>query len=261
MTPPELDTSPLDTARRLAENGDLEGAAEIFGRLAGDDSAPERAQAAVGLAVVLEEQGDHPGARRAARIALSAGPTEYSAQAACLLAQSFEREGSAEQARGAWQAVLGVGHDDYVPLAHMALARLAAEENDLDGAETQLRAALEAGGPMTAAQRLADLLLERGEPGEAADLIEAALERADDDTAARLRVQLGIAHLELACAQFAAAAEDGRDRETVSLAIELLARTLPLRGRPEQAEQVWSYGLDHDDEELAEQVRLRRERG
>ncbi|MDA0635647.1 tetratricopeptide repeat protein [Nonomuraea sp. MCN248] len=312
MTFSELETSPLDTARRLAEGGDLDGAAAILAELAARPGSPDRAQAAVGLAVVLEQRGDVEGARAAARTALATGHPEFAAQAACHLAQGFEREGRPEQARGAWQAVLGVGTPAYVPLAHLALARLAGEVGDYDEAEAELRAAIETGhrdphaaederyeneqyetvepsgdgdrgldearaqearaqdardvrGPAVearvhAAQQLADLLIEREEPGEAADVLIDALEVASGDDAARLRVQLGIAHLEMACAEFAGALEEGGEAQVSALAIELLARTLPLRGRDDAAGQVWAYGLDHQDETLAAEVRLRYER-
>ncbi|TMR98559.1 tetratricopeptide repeat protein [Nonomuraea basaltis] len=257
MTSSELETPPLDTARRLAEDGDLDGAAAILGRLVADPQGPDRAQAAVGLAVVLEERGDVEAARAAARTALATGHPEYAAQAACHLAQGFEREGRDEQARAAWQAVLGVGTAAYVPLAHLALARLA---GDLAEAEKELRAAMAAGDAQVgahAARQLADLLLEHGEPGMAADVLLDALEAAPEEEVPGLRVQLGIAHLELACAEFAEAVEGGADAQTSALAIELLARILPLRGRGEDADRVWSYGLKHEDETLAAEVRLR----
>lgn len=314
MTSSELETPPLDTARRLAEDGDLDGAAAILAELASAPDGPDVAQAAVGLAVVLDQRGDVDGARAAARTALATGHPEFAAQAACHLAQGFEREGRYGQARGAWQAVLGVGTPAYVPLAHLALARLAVETGEYDEAETELRAAIDAGDAATARRRdgqgdaprgsgqhaadgalrraggpvggpvggavggadagqggadvrvhaiqqLADLLMERGEPGEAAEVLLDALEDATGDDAARLRVQLGIAHLELACAEFAGAVEDGGEAQTTALAVELLARTLPLRGRADDADQVWAYGLNHEDETLAAEVRLRYDRG
>ncbi len=285
MTSSELETPPLDTARRLAEDGDLDGAAAILAELASAPGGPDVAQAAVGLAVVLDQRGDVDGARTAARTALATGHPEFAAQAACHLAQGFEREGRYGQARGAWQAVLGVGTPAYVPLAHLALARLAAETGEYDEAETELRAAIDTGRAtparrgdgkvaddagaamgdadvrVHAVQQLADLLIERGEPGEAAEVLLDALEDASGDDVARLRVQLGIAHLELACAEFAGAVEDGGEAPTSALAIELLARTLPLRGRADDADQVWAYGMDHEDETLASEVRLRYDRG
>ncbi|MEV0237306.1 tetratricopeptide repeat protein [Nonomuraea sp. NPDC050786] len=260
MTSSELETPPLDAARRLAESGDLDAAAAILAELAADPDGPDRAQAAVGLAVVLEERGDVEAARTAARTALATGHPEYAAQAACHLAQGFEREGRAEQARAAWQAVLGVGTATYVPLAHLALARLAADSGNPAEAENELRAAMEGGDPHVgahAAQQLAGLLLEQGEPGAAADLLMDALEVAPAEEVPGLRVQLGIAHLDLACAEFAESVESGADPQTGALAIELLARTLPLRGRGDDAGRVWSYGLENEDETLAAEVRLR----
>lgn len=185
----------LEEARRLAEDGELDAAAEIFAELVADPDGPDRAQAAVGLAVVLEARGDVEGARRAARTALATGHPEYAPQAAHHLARGYERE----------------------------------------------------------AQRL----LEEGEPGQAADALLEALEIPGIAGTARLRVLLGMAHLDLACEQLAAAVEEEPDAGTGALAIELLARTLPLRGRDADAAQVWRYGLDHPDPELAAEVRLR----
>ncbi|GII97413.1 tetratricopeptide repeat protein [Sinosporangium siamense] len=289
MTPPELGTlphgalaeapappedgeagpredGPLATARALAESGDLAGAAHILSRLVDDDTGPDRAQAAVGLAVVLEESGDLGAARAAARIALATGHPEFAPQAACHLARGFERDELFDQARAAWQAALGSGHASYVPLAHLALARLSEDEGDGEAAERSLRAAISTGDPeigSLAAQRLAELLLSAGEAAEAAGVLVHALSSPETAESPRLRVLLGIAHLELACAEFTTAVEEADETDTAAtaLAIELLARTLPLRGRDEDAEHVWNYGLGHEQVELAHEVALRRDRG
>ncbi|GII60755.1 hypothetical protein Skr01_08400 [Sphaerisporangium krabiense] len=253
----------IDDARRLAESGELDAAAEIFAELAADDGEADRAQAAVGLAVVLERRGDVAGSRAAARTALATGHPEYAAQAACLLARGFEEEDLGDQARAAWQAVIGLGTPAYLPAAHMALARIAEGQGDDAAAETALRAALATGDPVTAsraAQLLAGRLLEDGAPGEAADVVLEALQVPDAAEQGRLRVMLGMAHLDLACGEFASAAEEGGDPDGTALAIELLARVLPLRGRDADAATVWEYGLGHPDEEVASQVRLRRAR-
>jgi hypothetical protein len=150
-------------------------------------------------------------------------------------------------------------------------ARQLAESGDLDGAAAifaELAADAEAPdqadaavGLSVVAERMAAELLDDGQPERAADVLLEALSVTAVADVARLRVLLGIAHLEMACGQFAGAVEEGRwedgEAETGALAIELLARTLPLRGRDADAETVWRYGLDHPDEVLAEQVRLR----
>jgi hypothetical protein len=150
-------------------------------------------------------------------------------------------------------------------------ARRLAETGDLDAAAAIFaELASDADGPDQAdaaqglsvvAERMAADLLADGEPEQAADVLLEALSVTAVTDVARLRVLLGIAHLEMACGQFAGAVEEGRwedgEAETGALAIELLARTLPLRGRDADAETVWRYGLDHPDQVLAEQVRLR----
>lgn len=250
----------IDDARRLAESGELEAAAEIFAELVADEREADRAQAAVGLAVVLEQRGDVAGARAAARTALATGHPEYAAQAACHLARGFERDGLADQARAAWQAVIGVGTPAYLPAAHLALARIAEGLGDDGEAEASYRAALatrDPGAASLAAQSLGEFLLGEGSPGEAADVLIDALDVPEVADPGRLRVLLGIAHLDMACGEFAVAAEDGQDADGAALAIELLARTLPLRGRDADADAVWAYGLGHPDEGVAQQVRLR----
>jgi hypothetical protein len=75
------------------------------------------------------------------------------------------------------------------------------------------------------------------------------------DDAAR-RVADGIASLERAVAAFTEAAQAG-DAGVAPLAIELLARTLPLCERDEEAARVWQHGLRHPDPVIAAGVRER----
>lgn len=110
----------------------------------------------------------------------------------------------------------------------------------------------------------ASAMTAEGEPGsEAAQPPQAAapdppdvqvLEESHGDPAGR--VSDGIACLEQAIAAFSEAAESG-DAEITPLAIELLARTLPLREREEESAQVWQHGLDHADPVIAAAVRQR----
>ncbi len=148
-------------------------------------------------------------------------------------------------------------------------ARRLAEAGDLDAAAAifaEVAVDVEAperaegaAGLSAVAERMAEQLLEDGEPGQAADLLLRALSVPGVTDPARLRVLLGLAHLDMACGEFAGAVEegDGAEAGTGALAIELLARVLPLRGRDDDAETVWRYGLAHPDAALAEEVRLR----
>src|SRR3569833_2852027 len=111
-TPPDetaAGSSPrLDEARGHAEAGRLDRAAEQFRAVLAAGDTAERAQAALGLAVVLESAGDAAGARAADQAAVETQDPEYGARAAYHLALSWERSGD----RG---EPLGTGSDDALP--------------------------------------------------------------------------------------------------------------------------------------------------
>ncbi|MCW2864733.1 MAG: Tetratricopeptide 4 [Actinoallomurus sp.] len=253
----------LEEARRHAEDGRLDNAAELFREVleAGDTS--ERAQAALGLAVVLEGTGDHDGAREADRIAIGTKDPEYGARAAYHLALSCERSGDRDQAREAWRTVVDFGNPAYLPPACLALAQIADEEGDAARAcewWERVIATRDVRYAPAAAHDLALRLLDWGEPARAQRALDGALDvldrKEDPQAHARLAVNLGIAHLEQAIAAFGSVTPtEEADPEVVPLAIELLARTLPLRGRDEAAQEVWRRGLA--DPVLGEQVRAR----
>lgn len=75
-------------------------------------------------------------------------------------------------------------------------------------------------------------------------------------TDAARRVADGIAHLEQAVAAFTEAAGSA-DADIAPLAIELLARTLPLCEREEESAWAWQHGLEHPDPAVAAAVRER----
>jgi hypothetical protein len=92
-------------------------------------------------------------------------------------------------------------------------------------------------------------------PGGVAAAFRAQESALPAEEASRLVVE-GIACLERAIAAFsgaAASAEPG----IAPLAIELLARTLPLCERDEESAQAWQQGLDHPDPTVAAAVRER----
>ncbi len=266
-TPPDetaaTPSTRLEEARVHAQEGRLDQAAGLFRDVlvAGDTS--ERAQAALGLAVVLEGAGDHDGAREADRVAIGTKDAEYGARAAYHLALSWERSGERERARETWRIVVDFGNPAYLPPAYLALAQLADEDGDAAQAcewWERVIATRDARYTPVAAHDLALRLLDWGEPARAQRALDGALDvldrRQDPQTHARLAVSLGIAHLEQAIAAFGGVTpSDDADPEVVPLAIELLARTLPLRGRDEAAQEVWRRGLA--DPELGEHVRAR----
>jgi tetratricopeptide (TPR) repeat protein len=253
----------LEEARRHAEDGRLDRAAELFREVLDAGDTSDHAQAALGLAVVLEGRGDLEGAREADRIAIATGDLEYGARAAYHLALSWERQGDRELAREAWQILVGFANPAYLPPAYLALAQIADEDGDAAQACVWWERAIATGDEQysaVAAHDLALRLIDWGEPARAQRTLESALDSVDrgrDPQAhARLAVTLGIAHLEQAINAFGSVTP-GRDAdpEVVPLAIELLARTLPLRGRDEAAQDVWGRGLA--DPALGEHVRAR----
>lgn len=252
-----------EEARNLAENGEAERAARLFERVLALGETPCRAQAALGLAVVLDDLGDVERAREADRAAIATGDPEYGPRAAYHLALTYERAGEQERAAPAWRVVVDFGNDAYLPPAHLALARIADDAGEFDTAREHWEAAVATGDPEygpPAAHDLAQRLLERGDPARAQRVLTAGLKLIDRATApyayARLAVVLGIAYLDQAIGAFGAAlAEEPPDAEVGPLATELLARTLPLRGRSAEAAEVWRRGLA--DPGIAGQVRAR----
>ena len=101
-------------------------------------------------------------------------------------------------------------------------------------------------------------------PAELADAELADADPAGEDPAGAdalaadpaARVADGIAYLEQAIAVFAEAAGSA-DSDIVPLAVELLARTLPLCERDEESAWAWQHGLEHPDPAVAAAVRQR----
>ncbi|MEU5883830.1 tetratricopeptide repeat protein [Spirillospora sp. NPDC047279] len=260
-----------DEARRLAENGEADRAARLFEQVLALGDTPARAQAALGLAVVLDDAGDVAAAREADRTAISTEDPEYGPRAAYHLALTHERAGEYQEAGPAWQVVVDFGNAAYLPPALLALGRLADDAGDFDAARGRWEEAIATGDPEygpVAAHDLAQRLLERGEPARAQRVLTAGLRLIDRETApyayARLAVSLGISYLDQAIGAFGAALGDGdaaADAEVGPLATELLARTLPLRGRGEEAREVWRRGLSDPGVSGQVRARLRRDFG
>jgi FimV-like protein len=258
-----------EQARQCAERGDVERAARLFEEVLALGDVPQRAQAALGLAVVREDAGEVNAARDADWIAIRTQDPEYAPRAAYHLALSHERTGEHDEAANAWRLVVDFDNPAYLPTAWLALAQLADEAGDFETARGWWEQVLATGDERhtpVAAHDLAQRLLERGETAKAQRLLAEVLRRIDPAEApyahARLAVTMGMAHLDQAIGAFSAAL-GGRatDSEVRALAVELLARTLPLRGRGEEAREVWDRGLADPRTSEQVQARLRREFG
>jgi tetratricopeptide (TPR) repeat protein len=140
----------------------------------------------------------------------------------------------------------------------------------------------EEGGPAAAITgspdelyELGGRLLERGDARQAAEVFATALAQLDAQAEAgteagppaaaagarepargQLLAGLGIARLEQALAAFREAADCG-GADVRPLAVELLARALPLRDRDDEAARAWQRGLEDPDPDTAAAVRAR----
>lgn len=269
-TPDEATADPAhlcEQARRLAERGEAGEAARLFERVLELGDVPERAQAALGLAVVLDDAGEPAAAREADWVAIGTAHPEYAPRAAYHLALARERAGELEQAAEAWRIVVEFGNQAYLPPAHAALARLADEEGDHEAAREHWQRVIATGDPdhaPAAAHDLAQRLLQRGEPARAQRVLAGALRAMDRERAphayARLAVTIGMAYLDQAIGAFGAALDAAPgDPEAAPLATELLARTLPLRDRADEASEVWEQAFAEPP--VAERMRARLRRG
>jgi hypothetical protein len=112
-------------------------------------------------------------------------------------------------------------------------------------------ASVEAPAPDETGERLAGPADQAGEqtPGPGIPLGAGGTDPAD-------HVAEGMGYLDQAIAAFSRGCESG-DADIVPLAIELLARTLPLRGRDADAALVWQRGLDDPDPGVSTAVRTR----
>ena len=252
-----------EEAGRLAAGGDLEAAERAFAEVVALGDTPVRARAAMGLAAVRYDLGDGPGAREADRVAIASEHPEYAPRAATHLAMCAENDGAADEARAAWQRVLGFGNPAYVPAAHYSLGHLADVDGDPDTAVAHWRAAAGSGDghyAALAAHALGARLLDTGDPAAAQRVFADVAGRLPAGDAAPLWAGLAISHLEQAIGALDRAL-DGDDPEVTPLAVELMARVLPLRGHDEAAAGVWEHGLGHADRRIADDVRARLRRG
>ncbi|GAB3688086.1 hypothetical protein GCM10027589_56260 [Actinocorallia lasiicapitis] len=244
-------------AREHAENGDHTTAVTLYRQALDTD---DRAEAAPGLALVLEDAGDVEGARAADRIAIDTDDPEYAPRAAYHLALSYERAGDLAAAADAWLRVVDLDNPAYLPAACLALAQLADEQGDTATALAWWEQAIDTGDEEyapVAAHDLAQRLLELGQAARAQTVLARVLRGLPPDSYAyaRLAIVMGLTHLEQAIGAFTAGLGPGTAPDLAPLATELLARTLPLRGRDDESVEVWRSGLD--DPAIAADVETR----
>ena len=126
----------------------------------------------------------------------------------------------------------------YDPVAaHGLLAQIAFRRGDLDGAEIEARQAVSVVGDRRPEARLilADILIARGEPGQAADLLSRALDEGIRDEA--IVAKLAMTYLRLGEIDNAETVLKGFDDTDDPGILVALGRTAMARGRLEEAKR------------------------
>jgi tetratricopeptide (TPR) repeat protein len=129
----------------------------------------------------------------------------------------------------------GVSYDPAA--AHALLAQIALVRGDLDGAEIEARRAVSVVGDRRPEARLilADILIARGEPGQAAELLSRALDEGIRDES--IVAKLAMTHLRLGEIDNAETVLQGFDDTDDAGILVALGRTAMARGRSQEAKR------------------------
>ncbi len=115
------------------------------------------ASAAYNLGILLKEQGDADGARKAFQQAIDSGHREVAPMAAGNLGVLLTEQGDADGARRAYQQAIDSGHHDEAPKAAVGLGYLLKKQGDADGARKAFQQAADSYHPDVASMAKAQL--------------------------------------------------------------------------------------------------------
>jgi tetratricopeptide (TPR) repeat protein len=101
----------------------------------------------VGLAQLLDKQGDAAGAQDAYEQAIDFGNVELAARARVLLARMLSKKGDSAGARAAYLQVIESSNAVWAPVALVSLLNLLREQGDVEGAREAHRIAVATGNP------------------------------------------------------------------------------------------------------------------
>jgi tetratricopeptide (TPR) repeat protein len=185
----------IRAAHRLFADGDLESAVSAFQKVVGKDPGIEDAWDYLALSQLALGRPDEASATYLRALEQVPHSTRLSLRAATLLYQL----GRLDEAQV--RAIHAIPYDPAA--ARVLLAQIAFRRGDLAGAESEARAALSVAGDRRPGARLvlADILIARGEPVQAADLLSHTLDEGirDESVVTRLAMTyLRIGELEKA---------------------------------------------------------------
>jgi tetratricopeptide (TPR) repeat protein len=183
-----------DLGRVLAERGNLTGAIAAM-RRAGTAPEPRVAGEATGdLWALLVQQGDLDGARELFPAMVDADLTDWSSPGMVALSVLLYQRGDVETAQAVLRQVMGKGGPGSVAVAAFNLGVMYAELGRDRDAETAYRVAIESEDARfapTAANNLGNLLAQRGDVQGAKPLYRLALRYEDADARPSAAVSLG----------------------------------------------------------------------
>jgi arylsulfatase A-like enzyme/Tfp pilus assembly protein PilF len=219
----------LRIAHRHFADGDLDSAIQAFTSIVATDPGIEDAWEYLALSQVASGRPEH-----AAETYFEAlGHLPHSSRLSLRAGNTFFRLGRLDTA--AVYARNGVSYDPAA--AHALLAQIALVRGDLDGAEIEARRAVSVVGDRRPEARLilADILIARGEPGQAAELLSRALDEGIRDES--IVAKLAMTHLRLGEIDNAETVLQGFDDTDDAGILVALGRTAMARGRSQEAKR------------------------
>ena len=169
-------------------------AAEAYRKAMRSGHAAAVPRAALGLGVLLYQQGDVQGAQDAYQKVIDFGDNDKAPVAALVLGALLAEQGNVQGAQDAYQKVIDSGDNDQAPLAAKFLGALLAEQGDVPGAKLAYQKAIDSqhkdAGP-DAALRLGELLREQGDVPGAKLAYQQAIDSQHEDAAPRAALRLG----------------------------------------------------------------------
>jgi CHAT domain-containing protein/Tfp pilus assembly protein PilF len=193
----EPDQTPMAQFNRgvdLLDQGDEEGARNVFEHVASSGSSKAAGRAAFSLGLLLNSQGDTGGAQQAWQRAADSGDPEVAPVAMWGLGGLLEDQGDVEGARAAYQSAIDSGHPDAAPQAMISAGNLLRGQGDIEGARAVYQRALDSGHPEAVAKastHLGTLLGEQGDIEGARAAYQRAIDGGDDENAPVAAVRLG----------------------------------------------------------------------